>query len=167
MAVIPNNYIPPVVQLNNAELNSLYNICGYILNSIRKNFKVCTHCMEAAGSRTFINFKYAKLVRFKCFKQNTLYFCNENTFNMCVKMETIFRQYLDIVSCQKNVNLKDFFMGKISDECVTFEHLPICHNLKTKIIRRFVVFRLKIASKKSKKERHLVYASKSLMAVQL
>lgn len=166
-AVIPEDFVPPVITLGNAELNSLYNICGYILKSIRRNAKICSRCMEAAGSKTFIHFRYAQLVRLKCFKQNTLYFCNESTFHLCVKMETIFRQYFNTVTNQKNVNLKDFFVNKISEGCKSFKHLPDCHNLKTKLIRRFVVFRLKIASRKCKKQKQNMYASKSVMAVQL
>lgn len=38
-AIIPNNYIAPNIKFNDAELNALYNICGYILNSIKKTLK--------------------------------------------------------------------------------------------------------------------------------
>lgn len=62
-------------------------------------------------------------------------------------MESIFRKYFTVISSQ-NVNIKEFYLKQMSTLCSM--EIPDCHNLKNKIIQRFVVFRLKISSKKQK-----------------
>lgn len=160
---VPENFEPTEIVLNNSELNSLYNVCGYMLKSIQKNAKVCSACMDSVGSKKEIDFEYANLVHFRCFRKNSLYYCNKDTFVFFLKMETIFRQYFEMVSKQQNVNIKDFFVNKCSVGCQHINHIVSCHNLKNKIINRFIIFRLKIAEKNFKDKKH-VHASKSLMA---
>lgn len=133
-------------QLNYSELNSLYNICGYLLQSIIKNSTTCPVCVNAAGSKTPIIRSFTKFTMLKRFREKSLFFCNESLFNSFLEMESVFKKYISFVINQ-NINLKEFFVQKMSDleMCV-----PDCHKLKNKIIKRFVVFRLKIYSRKCK-----------------
>ncbi|KAJ4426849.1 hypothetical protein ANN_26648 [Periplaneta americana] len=42
----------PMASLNSSELNSLYNVSGYIVQSIQKTSKTCSTCISAVGSKT-------------------------------------------------------------------------------------------------------------------
>lgn len=96
---VENNVVVPEpnnnVQLDNIELNLLYNIAGYIIASIIKRTRICSECLNSAGSKCYdANQKYAKLVQLRCFHQNTLFFVNNETFTYFYNMKIIIRQYL-------------------------------------------------------------------------
>lgn len=141
---LPAYIEPPMFNPTHSELNSLYNICGYILQSIIKTSSTCTDCVSAAGSKTPIYNSFAKFTSLKRFREHSLFFCSEVLFYFFLEMETIFRKYISIV-CKQNINLKEFFFKKMSSLSVD---MPDCHKLRSKIIKRFVMFRLKIYSKK-------------------
>lgn len=69
-----------VNELNSTESNILYSIAGYIITSIKKNLKTCKHCIQNLGS-THRNFsQYARLVRLRSYKNNTLFYVNSESF---------------------------------------------------------------------------------------
>lgn len=70
----------------------------------------------------------------------------------------MFRHYLNYFST-KNINWTDFLINKFSK--VSAKHITNCHQLFSKIIRRFVIFRLRIMNKKSIKNTKR-YDSKSI-----
>lgn len=78
--VLPPNISEPQFNLSSSELNSLYNVCGYILQSITKTSKTCTSCINAAGSKTPIYRKFTKYSLLKRFREHSLFFCNEMVF---------------------------------------------------------------------------------------
>lgn len=45
---------PHIIQLFNLELNSLYNIAGYIIISISRNCKLCIECLFSVGSKSIL-----------------------------------------------------------------------------------------------------------------
>jgi len=63
------------------------------------------------------------------------------------------------IKSYSNINLRNLFISKF--EAISF-FLPECHQLKKKIIRRFIVFRLKIYSKNSTVDINNNYASKTM-----
>lgn len=144
--ILPSETKSAVFNLNYSELNSLYNISGYILRSIVKTSKTCSNCVSAAGSTKPIYQKFSKLTLIKRFKEQSLYFTTELVFYFFLDMENVFRNYFDIISSQ-NIDIKEFYCKEMSNLKID---LPDCHNLKSKIIKRFIVFRLKISSKKCK-----------------
>lgn len=145
---LPSEIQTPSFNLNYSELNSLYNICGYILQSIKKTSKTCNNCIKAAGGKTPMFKTFSRFSMLKRYRENCLFFCNEEIFCFFLDMEHIFRKYISIVSSQ-NINLKDFFFKKMCDDNLVL-NVPDCHLLKTKIMKRYIVFRLKISSKKHK-----------------
>lgn len=95
----------------------------------------------------------------RCFKQETLFFINEQTFNFILEMEKIFRMYYEQVR-PKSFDLKLFFINKCRD---LYYDIPPCHSLKEKIIERFFNFKLKKMSNLSVlTEKNYTYASKSI-----
>ncbi|KAJ8956758.1 hypothetical protein NQ314_006632 [Rhamnusium bicolor] len=49
--IIPE--LPEPENLSSSEINSLYNIAGYIVKSVLKNSKTCRECVESIGSKNF------------------------------------------------------------------------------------------------------------------
>lgn len=142
------------------EYNVLFNIAGYIIKAIRDNNRVCEMCLNSAGSTDFNGHRFATFVLRKCFKQNTLFFANDQTFDYFVKIETIFRQYSACIREKESskYDLVHFLTQKMID--IPCEVLLPCHGIKKKIATRFARFRLRILRNKQLKKQ--VHDSKSM-----
>lgn len=147
------------IYIDNIELNLLYNIAGYIISSITKCTKVCLECLNSVGSKQYDpNTKYSKLVQLRCFRRNTLFFVNNETFNYFYNMEVIIRQYLSYL---KNIpcNFLAFYMNKM--KIISCKTIKNCHNLPTKIMKRFILYRMRISCKRKKLQKK-EYSSKTM-----
>lgn len=91
------------------------------------------------------DYKYAKLIKLRCYKENTLFFVNENVFQYFREMENVMRTYLPYIN-DIYVDLKSFFRFKMSN--ITSTVIENCHNLLSKIMDRFIIFRMKMCCKK-------------------
>lgn len=144
--------------LNNIEMNILYNVAGYIINSIQKNVTLCKECIRSICNTKGETLEYDKFVRIRCFKKNTLFFVNRATFNIFLKMEYIFRhQKQTNANYDIRTQLEKLFISNI--KC---DFIPNCHNLKMKIFRRYALFRSKISCKKTKDLKKRSFNSKSM-----
>lgn len=148
------------IKLRILDMNSLYNIAGYIINSIIKTCKICKSCIRSAASKTVLQYAYSKFVQYKSYTTNSLYYVNMKTFHIFVKLEKIFRHYSKYFSQMKNVDLKSFLIQKCQG--INAEHILPCHDLYSKIMKRFIVFRLKIFNKKKCNNLCKIYDSKSM-----
>lgn len=141
MCVLPPEIETKVIKLNNLELNSLYYVCGYIISSISKNQKICQNCIDSAGCKTYDpNITYSRLVSLKCYKKNTLFFVNKNTFHYFKKMNVIIKKYLPYVK-KFNGDIVSFFITKMTN--INCNSLQNCHALAHKIKVRFIKFMIK------------------------
>lgn len=59
-------------KLSMLKLNSLYNVCGYILNSITKMCVTCGKCVNSVISLVPIYLRFTKFVTLKCYKSHTV-----------------------------------------------------------------------------------------------
>lgn len=141
MPTTPPDLETKIIQLNNLELNSLHYVCGYIMSSICKTQKICDSCIDSAGSKTYDSkVKYSRLVSLKCYRQKTLFFVNDNTFNFFIEMYIVITRYLSYIK-QTNCDIVKFFMNKLENvECNTLKR---CHDLCNKIKIRFIKYKLK------------------------
>lgn len=155
---LPLEIDEPNLDLCNGELNSLYNVCGYIIHSIKQKSKFCSFCLSSVGSNKSYNAAFTKLTKLKRFKKGCLFFCNEITFNMFLSFEGIFRKYYFIIKDQ-DCDIKQFLISKMKE--IDNLHIPNCHKLHYFIINRYVLFRLKIAGKNKVKLANK-YGSKSV-----
>jgi len=78
--------------LNNVEINALYNIASYIIHSLQKNVTLCKKYICFVCKKETL--EYDKLVRIRYFNKNILFFINQVTFNIFLKMEYIFQQQI-------------------------------------------------------------------------
>lgn len=138
--------------LRNIENNVLYNIAEYILSRVSKSNISCESCLNSAGSPTYKSIsKFVQFVQLPCFRKNTLFFVNEITFQYFQLMEIIIRQYLPYLKSNYDANKYDlvhFFNEKMQHiPCVILKN---CHNIKQKIMIRFIRFRLQIGNPKGR-----------------
>jgi hypothetical protein len=146
------------IQLDNIELNLLYNIAGYIITSISKCTRICSECINSAGSKRYDpKQQYPKLVQLRSFRKNTLFFVNNETFTYFYNMEIIIRQYLPHAK-QNLCNFVTFYMDKM--KILTYP-IKSCHNLPYKIMKRFIVYRMRISCRKGRLKQK-EYSSKTM-----
>lgn len=89
--------------------------------------------------------------------ENALTRVNPETFNLFVRLESIFKHQIETLAVL-NENLESRSFSLMSG--VTAEHIPNCHGMKEKLIKRFIEFRLKINRTKLMKDKR--YDSKSM-----
>lgn len=146
-------------QLDNVQLNSLYYVCGYIISSICKNQKLCDNCLDSAGSKIYNpKMQYSRLVSLKCYRQKTLFFVNDSTFQYFLDMYIIINRYLPYI---KNVNcdILQFFVEKLKNvECKSLKN---CHDLANKIKIRFIKFKVKTSCRLGRLEKP-IFNSKTM-----
>lgn len=95
----------------------------------------------------------------KAMKKETLFFVSAATFSMFLQMEKIFRAYYDEIKLIPKLNLKLFMKHKF--ESIQYHHICASHEMKDRIMNRFIVFKLKTKSKKDKPMTK-VFASKTM-----
>lgn len=157
--IIPSFVDKIQIQMDNVELNVLYLLAGYILHKISNLPTVCKTCINSAGSKTYnANIKHSKLVHLRCFRLQTLFFVNVETFNYFYEMEIIIRRYLPYIK-NKNYNLITCLTEKmVNIHCDTLE---TCCDLANKIMKRFITFRIKIDCKKGRLKTK-IFSSKTM-----
>lgn len=122
---LPTTIAEPRLNLSHSELNSLYNISGYLVSSIKKVSKTCKECLSVVGSQRPIYATFTKFTQLKRFRENTLFFCNETAFCFFLEMESVFCKYISIVLNQ-NIDLKQFYLEKMKQIEL---NIPNCHKL--------------------------------------
>lgn len=146
------------------ETMALYNISGYIVNKINKNrFKSCKECISSLGSYIPSRTEYSRyqLLKAKTLRSSNsqkLFYVSEKSFQFFRKMENVFRFYSE-KDLLFNGNVKDGLfkqMSKISEEFLD------CHKIKNRIINNFIVFRLRINSKRRLRTGINNYSSNSM-----
>ena len=106
------------------------------------------------------NLQFSRLVRLRCYKENTLYFINKPSFEVFLKLENIFRHYSPYFQIMYGVNLNEFLLDKFNS--VPADHILNCHHFRQKLLKKFVTLRLKFQNKKAVSNRKY-YDSKSMM----
>lgn len=135
--------------ITNTEHNALYYISGIILNSLNSNAAVCANCMNSCIADENFSEYYVKYTEMREYSKNALVFVNEATFNFFLELEEIFRKNIDYLIAI-NFNIDEQLYNLMKN--VQTDHILQCHNLKEKIIRRFIQLRLKISQRKKIRE---------------
>lgn len=156
---IPSFDNDKLIEYNNIEMNSLYNLAGYCVNTVQRLTITCCTCVESAGSKVPSQFKFSRFVRLKCYNINTLYFVNKETFSVFLKLENIYRHYYPYFSKMRGINLLQFLFEKFC--LVPADHILNCHLLRKKLFKRFATIRLKLKRKHKGSSLHF-YDSKSI-----
>ncbi|KYN37433.1 hypothetical protein ALC56_08187 [Trachymyrmex septentrionalis] len=95
--------------------------------------------------------------------KDTLFFVNAKTICFFLAMEKIFRVYYKtICSLHEKINVVQFFVSR-------FKEIPYsilnCYNLKNKIIKKYCIFKLRIASQNKAQPSKAVTRNRKTMAM--
>ncbi|XP_021707597.1 uncharacterized protein LOC110678689 [Aedes aegypti] len=126
-------------RMNASEKNVVYHLAGMIVHKVAKHGAVCHQCIEKClATEPYIS-DYSKLTITKDFTGQALVYVNEETFIYFLKLEIVFRSELENLN---NENVFDTIESQLIH--IPAAHLIPCHDLKRKLLRRFLFFRLKI-----------------------
>ena len=93
----------------------------------------------------------AQLVRLKEYKDACLVCTSKTAFDTVTAAEVVFRRMQKVLLASV-ILLSDMIADKISDECQGIV-LPTCHNVKLKIIKRYVRAGVQLFARKQAKQR--------------
>lgn len=110
--------IPPfnknvIPKMSHLELNSLYNIAGYIIKSITKICTTCNKCIQSVRSSIPLRFTFTKFVQLKCYTTHSLCFVTIKTFKVFLKFEQMFRYYCNFFNNTQNINWTSFLSNNL------------------------------------------------------
>lgn len=161
---IPKGWIEKEIssdeELCNIERNALYHIAGYIIGRTLKFDKVCEKCLNQVASHERQNKDYCQYVNLKQFKQDkdSLLYASEKCFCFFLKMEVIFRSITHTLQTVTNLNCVQFLLHKFYDnDNIKRVKFLDCHNIKLKLMKRFIRFRLKVYCLKMRKNVSVTY----------
>jgi len=137
---------------------------GYIISRVKANDKVCQECFLNVCVKEPLESEYSTFLNLKEYKQGCLNRASEDTFKFFLCIENIFRKNRSLV-----LNNRKNFMDILNAAIDTFEFSD-CHNIKSKLLSRFIEFRCKNLAcylnkqmkNKKKKNGALLKASKSI-----
>ncbi len=136
-------------ELDSLEANAFFFLVGYCLNAVKNTCSLCDLCFSEVQSlnpgRDGLPAVYTYL---RDYKGDALIYPSRKVYDMLYSCETHFRLATDqglLDDTHPRVHMLQIFR-KLA-ETVTFSP---CHNIKDKIIRRFVHIRLRIHARKMK-----------------
>lgn len=135
--------------LTNAQRNMIYHIGCHILGQIKRNCTVCSTCLNSCLVKKPPSTSFAKYSTL-CHKQFT-----ESTF-ISIEMYRYFVALSNTVDINfdtiknQNISLNKHLLSLLVNIPYTGEN---CHNLQGKILKRFVMYRIKCAHVKRTKKR--------------
>lgn len=125
-------------RFDEAEKNAIYHITGMLVHKVAKNGSVCNDCVQTCLASDLMLASFANFTMLKDFTGQALVYVNEETFVYFLKLEIIFREQMS-----QNANSDVFNKLKTILESIPVTHFKSCHDIKTKLINKFIYFRLK------------------------
>lgn len=141
-----------------SEAIAIYHISGYIMGSIKKTSNTCIRCMNQCVSAVPFDQTYGRYSTFLArVRHKAFMFVTRTIFYFFVCMEEEINRY---IKKHRQLTKGDMIALQSSLESLRLE-IPNCHNLKMKMVKRFI--RFKACSNRSKKTRKRRYDSRSML----
>lgn len=143
---------------DNSETNALFHVAGYIVGTIGKNMQTCNICFDPCHTSAPFDKLYERFSNLLANARGKPFvYVSKPIFDFFVCMEFLVRQHL-----VEKQNIDRKAIKSIEIELKTlFLDIPKCHNLKIKMIRRFLQFKLK--SDRCRKTRKRRFDSRSML----
>lgn len=140
-----------------SEQNVVYYLAGRTLRNILKQSSYCINCVNSCISMNIPNNDVTIFASLKDYTGDALMYVNGETYNYFIQLENIFKQHIGTMKLlnQDLENRLYVLMTKVQAS-----HIPECHGIKHKIIKKYVQFRLKTCSEKLSRDRR--HDSKSM-----
>ena len=136
----------PTIQpdLTKTESNVLFHLAGYVVKGVMRGSS-CMTCRHAVVAEDISSTDRHDdtLLQLKEYKKGILYRPSDEAFALTVKMEQLFRLKTG-ESLMKTSNARALLQEEAKD---LHSNLPSCHDLKNKIINKYIMLRLRIAAK--------------------
>ena len=132
------NHIKDSMMLNVCESNVLYLLAGWTVFKEREKLSGCTDCLEAMCSNSEDSPSEAKLTEFKTYGGLTK--PSDLVHEAILLAENVFRRHT--ASLKMLDNVEDWLWTEFSKNSVSLKQFPPCHDVLTRIVRRY--FRLRI-----------------------
>lgn len=148
-----------IITMQSSEENVIYYIAGVILSSINRHSNICDDCMNSCIRKdSYQNDSHLSLfTELKDFNGSALIYVNLETYNFFKKLEQTFKH--NIIKLKDiNQDVNENLLKVLSS--VEANHFPSCHRLRQKIIKRYLLFRLRSCGNKPNREKR--YDSKSM-----
>ena len=128
-------------ELSVVEQDSLYNLIGYCIHSIRNTEKTCEKCLqEVTTSTSTADFhERADLTLLKEHTKGKLHSASDGVYEMLHQVKIMFRKAENHLMEAKNVKM---ILEKEAEILTRDFKLPTCHDIKNKLIRKFISVRL-------------------------
>ena len=150
------------VELDSTELCCLYYLGGYVLSRVENNDVTCPSCIASVKAQDYteeLGTEITRLLALKEYKPGCLTPCNETAFSLLLSAEVAFRQFEQSFLSASN-DLRDQLLREIMSRTSEVT-LPDCHEIKRKLIRRFIGARLQFFAMKQRSLRKEKVAKKS------
>lgn len=144
--------------INNAETNAIFHVAGYMMGSVKKNSTTCSNCLR--GCITPIPFdrtfgKFSNLLA--TMKKKSFTYASDKNFHFVVCMDYIVQQHFsDRAMVDKTV-----ITSAIKSLMSLPLDLPSCHNIKMKLVKKFLHFKMK--TERIRKTRKRKFDSRSML----
>ena len=132
------NHIEDSLMLNVCESNVLYLLAGWIVFKEKEKLSGCMDCLEAMCSNSKDSPSEAKLTEFKTYGGLTK--PSELVHGAILLAENVFQSHAESLKMLDNV--EDRLWTEFSKNSVPMKQFPPCHDVLTRIVRRY--FRLRI-----------------------
>lgn len=119
-----------------------YDMAGSTLHSVKNVYTVCDICYNALLWQEAEPHPYGLLTQLNAFQDDCLVKVSEQTFNAIWKAELTFRLVRKDLMKTENINVYDALVNSLQ-YVWTSSTIPKCHNITTKILRRYFTIRYK------------------------
>lgn len=140
-----------------SEQNVVYYLAGRIVKQLSVRTTVCQVCIKSCTTDEQLIEDYALYTKIKDYTGSALTNVNSNTYNFFLELEEIFKKNIGNMMLI-NDNLENRLISIMST--IPAPHIPCCHAMREKLIKRYVQFRLKVNRTKIAREKR--YDSRSM-----
>ena len=120
----------------------VYDICGVALASVKKNNTVCDVCFKAClQNKAQEPHQHALLPRLNSFRPDKLLEVNDECYKVAAKTDLVFRSTREELMRSTGENVQDVLVQSLRAYVWFGSSIPTCHDIQTKLIRRFLGMR--------------------------
>lgn len=133
-----------------SEQNVIYYLSGMVMRQIARQSRVCMNCVNSCIATGIPMDDVAFFTQLRDYTGNALTYVNVDTFNFFTELEETFKMNIDQLKVI-NVDLHK----KLYELMTTIPalHMPECHSIRTKIINKYILFRLRISRVNTPREK--------------
>ena len=133
-------------ELCNAEKASLFYLAGYCVHSMEKGGQLCAVCVRSVRLSEE-DPAVSSLLRLREYRPDALFSVSKDIFKLCYTIELVIRRV------EAKITTLSQPLQQLINKCLKLSavenlSLPSCHNIKDKLVRKFITVRLRLLCRK-------------------